>query len=99
MTVDVLLFLLYHNYAFQFELYFQAENFYGVYDNDTAQWNGVVQDIIARKGDLAVDLTLRPDRCAELDCSLGYLFDGVNVIVRLEFPDKNGPENGNLCTS
>ena len=72
----------------QFDLYFQAEKMYGVYDNKTGKWNGVIQDIISGKGDIAVDLGIRPDRCTALDCSLGYLFDGFNAIIKLDFSNE-----------
>ena len=93
-TVDVLNYLT-DKLSYEFELYFQAEKVFGVYDNTTGEWNGVVQDIISGQGDIAVDLGNRPDRCAVLDCSLGYLFDGFNVIVRLEFSENDIPEKGN----
>ncbi len=69
--------------SYEFELYFQAEKLYGVYDNETGKWNGMIQDIISGKGDLGLDLSILPDRCSALDCSLGYLADGANVIFKL----------------
>ena len=78
----------------QFELYFQAEKLYGVYDKKTGKWNGIIQDIISGKGDISVELDLRPDRCAALDCSLGYLFDGFNAIMKLGFSKKDDYDEG-----
>ena len=81
--------------SYEFELYFQAEKLYGVYVNETGKWNGGIQDIVSGKGDIGVDFTIRPGRCSALDCSLGYLFDGFNVIVKLEFSEEDSPEKGN----
>ncbi|XP_046843074.1 glutamate receptor ionotropic, NMDA 1-like [Xenia sp. Carnegie-2017] len=81
-TVDILI-RLSLQLSCTFILYFQAEGIYGVYDNVTGSWNGVVQDLITGKGDIAVDLALVSNRCMVVDCSLGYLFDGFNAIVKL----------------
>ena len=96
-TVDILIYLT-DQLSYEFELYFQAEKLYGVYDNKTGTWNGVIQDIIGGQGDIAVDLGDRPDRCAALDCTLGYLFDGFNVLVRLEFTEDDVPQEGNMLS-
>ncbi|XP_028410037.1 glutamate receptor ionotropic, NMDA 3A-like isoform X2 [Dendronephthya gigantea] len=90
-TVDILIYLA-SKLPYEFELYFQAEKLYGVFDNKTGLWNGVIKDILSGKGDISVELGLRPDRCKILDCSLGYLYDGFNAIVKLEFPKHNDPK-------
>ena len=81
--------------SYEFELYFQADELYGVYDNTTGKWNGVIQDIISGKGDIAVDVSIRPDRCLVLDCSLGYLVHRYNAIIKLEFSEEKKEEGGN----
>lgn len=54
----------------------------------------MIKDILSGKGDISVELGLRPDRCDVLDCSLGYLYDGFNAIVKLGFPEHDGAEKG-----
>lgn len=94
-TVDILI-RLSLQLSCTFILYFQAEGIYGVYDNVTGSWNGVVQDLITGKGDIAVDLALVSNRCMVVDCSLGYLFDGFNAIVKLgmSVQEMENSENG-----
>ena len=93
-TVDILIYLT-DKLSYEFELYFQAEQAYGIYDDKTGAWNGVVQDLISGKADIAVDLTVRPDRCAVLDCSLGYISDGFNAILKQESSQKDRNKKGN----
>jgi hypothetical protein len=81
-TVEILLYFS-NKFSYDFELYFQAENIFGVYDNKTGEWNGVIQDVITGKGDLGTYLSIRPDRCYVLDCS-SYLQDGFNVLLKLK---------------
>ena len=85
-TIDVLIYLA-NKLSYEFELYFQAEKLVGVYNNETGKWNGVIQDIISGKGDIAIGLSIFPDRCSALDCSLGYLVDGFNAIFKLRKKD------------
>ena len=69
--------------SYEFELYFQAEQIFGVYDNKTGTWIGEVQDILTGKGDLVADLGLFPSRSKVLDSSQGYLLLGFNVLTKL----------------
>ncbi len=88
LVVDVLNYFT-DKFSHEFELYFQAENRFGAYDNETGKWNGEVQDIISGKGDIALDLTFSPERCSALDCSqLGYISDGFNAVLKLELSEK-----------
>ena len=80
--------------SYEFELCFQAEKLFGVYNNETGKWNGMMQDIISGKGDIAIDLNTLPDRCRALDCSLGYLTDGLNAMFKLR--EKDTSKKGNI---
>ena len=94
-TVDILIYLT-DKLSYEFELYFQAEKLFGVYDDKTGTWNGVIQDLISGKADIAVDLTVRPDRCAVLDCSLGYISDGFNAILKQGYSKQDSSKKGKI---
>ena len=99
LEVDVLLYLT-SKLSYEFELYFQHEKQFGVYNKTTGRWNGEVHDILIGKGDIAIDLVVRPDRCTALDCSLGYIADGFNAIVKLGYSKGHASEKGNdQCSS
>ena len=87
LVVDVLNYLT-DKFSHEFELYFQAEQLFGVYDNETGKWNGEMQDVISGKGDIVLNLAFNSDRCRALDCSLGYISDGLNAILKLESSEK-----------
>ena len=40
--------------GFKFKLYSVPDNFYGVQDPDTGDWNGIVRQLLDRRADLAV---------------------------------------------
>lgn len=82
LSIDIMIYLN-NTSPYLFEFYFQEEKVYGAYDNDSGTWNGIVGDILSGKGDLGIDLTLSAQRCIHLDCSLGYLFEGFNVITKV----------------
>lgn len=86
LTIDVITYLDNHmssksEESHEFELYFQEEQLYGVYNKENGTWNGIFADILSGKGDVGIDLSLTPQRCLVLDCSLGYFMSGFNTIA------------------
>lgn len=90
LTVDVITYLNDHM-PYSFELYFQEDKLYGVYDKDNGTWNGVLADILSGKGDFNVDLFLTPQRCIAFGCSQGYIWDGYNTLTKVS--KENTAEN------
>ena len=63
------------------EIYFVADGFYGIFDEKTGKWNGIVRELVLGIGDLALGLSLSGKRAEYIEFSWSYLPLALNVIV------------------
>lgn len=63
------------------EIYFVADGFYGIFDEKTGNWNGIVRELVLGIGDLALGLSLSGKRAEYIEFSWSYLPLALNVIV------------------
>ena len=72
------------------EIYFIADGKHGNFDETTGKWNGIVDELVTGKGDLALDLPLSGERAKHIEFSFPYLPLALNVLVEKEGRSKQG---------
>ena len=72
------------------EIYIIADGKYGNFDEKEGKWSGIVHELVSRKGDLALDLSLSRERAQYIDFSFPYLPLALNVLVEKEGRSKSG---------
>ena len=72
------------------EIYFVSDGQYGIVDKETGKWNGIVNELVSGRGDLALDLALTEKRTKDISYSFPYLPLALNILVKKDGPLKNG---------
>ena len=64
------------------EVYFVEDGYYGSYNPKTKQWNGMINDLVQGKADLALTaLTINEIRAKAVDFSNAYLYGETKIMV------------------
>ena len=93
LSID-LLYILERELRFTPEIYFVADKQYGELNEETGQWNGIVNELISGRGDLAIDLALTGQRAQYVEFSFPYIPLALNVLVLREGKFKTGKDRG-----
>lgn len=72
------------------EIYFVADGQYGIFDEKTGKWNGIIRELLSGEGDLSVDIALSQKRAKYIDFSFPHLPLAFNVLVEKEDRYGNG---------
>jgi len=65
---------------------------YGVYDENTGQWNGMVGELIEEKADMAIaDLTMTESRDKVIDFSLPFMEVGIQMLLKKPIETQENP--------
>ena len=86
-SIDVLN-ILARELGFVPEIYFVADGHYGNFDEKTGKWNGIVQELVSGRGDLALDLALSGKRAKYIEFSFPYVPLALNVLVKKGHSEK-----------
>lgn len=72
------------------EIYFVADGQYGIFDEKTGKWSGIIRELLSGEGDLSVDIALSQKRAKYIDFSFPHLPLAFNVLVEKEDRYGNG---------
>ena len=76
---------------FETEIYFTPDGKYGDIDEKTMTWNGIVQEVISGKADLAIDISMTYLREKYLDFVNPFIHLALNILV---IKDLEGTKEG-----
>ncbi|KAK3090570.1 hypothetical protein FSP39_012761 [Pinctada imbricata] len=69
---------------FDYELYEVPDKTWGLKDQRTGQWNGLIREIVERKADMVLtSLKITPKRSEAIDFSLPFLETGITILVSI----------------
>ena len=69
---------------FEFRLYTVPDNMYGVPDDETGEWNGIVRQLIDRRADMAVaSMTINYARESVIDFSKPFMNLGISILFKV----------------
>ena len=72
------------------EIYLVSDGQYGIIDEETGKWSGVMNELVSGRGDLALDLVMTETRLKAISYSIPYLPLALNILVKKDGPLKNG---------
>ncbi|CAL7945892.1 unnamed protein product [Xylocopa violacea] len=77
------------NFKYEFELV--PDGKYGTYNQETKQWNGLIQRLLKRDADLAIcDLTITYERESAVDFTMPFMNLGISILYRK--PEEKEPD-------
>lgn len=69
--------------GFKFRLYTVPDNLYGVYNHETAEWNGIVRQLTDKRADLAVaSMTINYARETVIDFTKPFMNLGISILFK-----------------
>ncbi|XP_066156861.1 glutamate receptor ionotropic, kainate 2 isoform X2 [Euwallacea fornicatus] len=70
--------------GFQYTIKLVPDHMYGVYDPETKQWNGIVQQLMEKKADLAVaSMTINYARESVIDFTKPFMNLGIGILFKI----------------
>ncbi|XP_058444442.1 glutamate receptor ionotropic, kainate 2 isoform X2 [Malaya genurostris] len=76
--------------GFNYTFILQEDGVYGSLNRDTGKWNGMVQELLEWRADLAItDLTITSDRESAVDFTMPFMNLGISILYRK--PTKEPP--------
>ncbi|XP_066156860.1 glutamate receptor ionotropic, kainate 2 isoform X1 [Euwallacea fornicatus] len=70
--------------GFQYTIKLVPDHMYGVYDPETKQWNGIVQQLMEKKADLAVaSMTINYARESVIDFTKPFMNLGIGILFKV----------------
>ncbi|XP_022790062.1 glutamate [NMDA] receptor subunit 1-like [Stylophora pistillata] len=82
-SIDFLKFLR-RDLGFDTEIYFNADRQYGKFDPVNGTWNGIINEIISGKADLALDVSGNFERARVVEFAYPSTASAMNILVRKE---------------
>ncbi|KAF4517319.1 hypothetical protein B566_EDAN007271 [Ephemera danica] len=69
--------------GFNYEIHLVPDGAYGVLNQNTGEWNGMIKELLGERADLAVsDLTITAQREQVVDFSMPYMTVGIGILYR-----------------
>ena len=75
---------------FETEIYFTRDGRYGIYNQETGEWNGMVRELVDGHADMAIDLSLSEARERAIDFAHPLFPIGLNILVKKVMDGKEG---------